>query len=298
MENIILDALDSYPLSLNIYEVANPKGVIQVIHGMEEHQDRYQEFAKTLNKFGYNVVTSDMRGHGKNAKDLGYFKDKNGHLTLLDDQKVIREFITNKYPDLPLILFGHSMGTIISRNILQEASSSYSKAILCGFPNHNPVAKLAITIAKTITLFKGPKYRSKLLHNLSIGSFNKGIKNPKTPVDWLSYNEDNNTRYMEDPLCGFGFKCSAFRDLFTLLANMSKGKKYYKNINSSLPILMIYGKDDPCVGGTKGVQGSINHLNKVGFNDLTVIGYDNMRHEILNEKDPSSIYNDIKDFLK
>ena len=298
MENIILNASDSYPLSLNVYEVENPKGVIQVIHGMEEHQNRYKEFAETLNQFGYNVITSDMRGHGENAKTLGYFKDKKGHLALLDDQKVIREFIINKYPNLPIIFFGHSMGTIISRNILQEYSSSYSKVILSGFPNHNPVAKIAISIAKMITLFKGPKYRSKLLHNLSIGSFNKTIKNPKTPVDWLSYNEDNNTKYMEDPLCGFGFKCSGFRDLFTLLSNMSNSKKHYKNLNASLPILMIYGKDDPCVGGVKGVQGSINYLNKVGFNNLTVIGYDNMRHEILNEKDPSSIYKDIQSFLK
>lgn len=296
MENYILKASDSYPLSLNIYETNNPKGVIQVIHGMEEHQDRYQEFALKLNQFGFNVVTSDMRGHGKTAADLGYFKDKNGHLSLLDDQRLIREFIGKKYPNLPIILFGHSMGSIIVRNIIQTESSNYAKVILCGFPNPNPASKLGSILAKMITFFKGPKYRSKLLHNMSIGSFNKAIKNPKTPVDWLSYNEENNHKYLEDPLCCFGFKCSAFRDLFTLLSNMTKTKGY-KNLNSFLPILMIYGKDDPCVGGIKGVEKSVSILKKVGFNDLTIFGYDSMRHEILNEKDTKHIYQDIQNFL-
>ena len=115
MKNIKINATNKYKLSLNIYDCKKPKAIIQVIHGMEEHQERYSEFASILSKNGYLVITSDMRGHGKEASELGFFKEKNGHQQLVDDQITIRNYIETNYNGTPVILFGHSMGTIISR---------------------------------------------------------------------------------------------------------------------------------------------------------------------------------------
>ena len=76
MKKMTLKALDGYPLSVHIFHIENPKAIVQIIHGMEEHQERYEPFVKFLNTQGYSVVTSDMRGHGSTAEDLGFFKEK------------------------------------------------------------------------------------------------------------------------------------------------------------------------------------------------------------------------------
>ena len=187
------------------------------------------------------------------------------------------------------------MGSIISRNLLQTESVNYEKAILSGYPNYQPAAKLGILLAKMVKKFKGGTYNSKLLSDISVGSFNSKIKKPRTKLDWLSYNEDNVDKYIQDPYCGHQFLASAFLDLFTFLNNMSKVKSY-KYVNS-IPLLLLRGADDPCVGGDKGSQNSINTLTKAGFEDIIEIKYEHMRHEILNEDNKDEVIKDIIDFL-
>lgn len=296
MENVILKSMDGYELSLNIYKVDNSKGYVQVIHGMQEHQNRYIILANHLNSLGYTVITSDIRGHGPNAKELGYFAEKDGYKLVLEDQKVITNYIKEIFNTDKVILFAHSMGTIITRNLLQTESDNYEKVILSGYPNYQFAVNFGVIIGKIIRTFKGGKYYSKLLTDLSVGSFNKQIKNPRTNLDWLSYNETNIDKYIEDPLCGFPFKTSAFIDLFTMLANMNK-KKNFTNINN-IPLLLIAGEDDPCIGSRKGQENSIIALKEVGFTNIKEITYKNMRHEILNEKNYIDILNDITIFLK
>ena len=105
------------------------RGVIQLVHGMEEHQERYETFAEFLNKNGFTVVSSDLRGHGASAPCLGFFSEKNGDKALIADQVKIRRVIAKKYPDIPVYLFAHSMGTIISRVLLQKHTHDYKKVI-------------------------------------------------------------------------------------------------------------------------------------------------------------------------
>ena len=295
MEKIFLKATDNYDLELHLFEVANPKGYIQVLHGMEEHQERYEPFVKVLNENGYTVLTSNMRGHGENAPLLGYFSDKNGYKLLLEDQKLITKYYKERFNICKIIIFAHSMGTIVTRNLLQTESSDYDKVILSGFPNPNGAVNIAIALSRLMITFKGPKHFSKALENLAIGSFNKKIKNPKTDLDWLSYKEENVEKYISDQYCGHGFKLSALNDLFHLLKNMAK-PNLYKNINN-IPLLLVSGVDDPCTGGKKGRLKSINILNKAGFKNITEIHYEKMRHEILNEKDHCTVENDIINFL-
>lgn len=295
MENIKLNSIDNYELSLNIYEVENSKGYIQVIHGMQEHQNRYTSLAMELNKVGYTVITSDIRGHGVNAKELGYFAECDGYKLVLEDQKVITNYILNRFNTNKVIILAHSMGTIITRNLLQRESNNYEKVILSGYPNYQGAVNLGILIGKVIRFFRGGKHYSKLLHSLSVGSFNKKLKNPITDLDWLSYNEENVASYINDPLCGFPFKTSAFIDLFTMLSNMNK-KNNFKNINN-IPLLLLAGSCDPCVGGVRGRESSIDALYKVGFTNIVEINYEEMRHEILNEINKEIVIKDIINFL-
>ena len=237
-----------------------------------------------------------MRGHGINCKDLGYFSNKNGDKLLLEDQKVITKYIMDTYSTGKVIILAHSMGTIITRNLIQTESHNYEKVILSGYPNYQAIMKFGLLLAKTIKSIKGDHYISKLVSDLSVGSFNKQIKNPRTSLDWLSYNEKNVDLYIDDNLCGFPFTISAFVDLFSLLCNMNKRPN--ETANTNLPLLLLAGHNDPCVGGEKGIKDSINNLRKNNFTNITEITYENMRHEILNEKDSLIVINDIIKFLK
>lgn len=297
MEKFIIKALDNYELNVHIFKTEKPKAVIQIIHGMEEHQERYERFANFLVNNGFCVVSSDMRGHGSNAKDLGFFKDKEGYKYLISDQVAITKFIKEKFEGLPIYIFAHSMGTIITRVLLQEHSKDYAKVVLSGYPNYQSGAKIGITLTNIIKRFKGAKYKSIFVQNMSIGVFNKQIKNPRTALDWVTANEKNVDEYIKDPLCGIGFTVSAFNDLFQLVVKMHKPKNY-NNVNSDMPLLLLRGINDPCTGGEKGASNSRKILELAGFKNLQHIDYEGMRHEILNEVDYQKVENDILEFYK
>lgn len=288
---------DGYCLDIHLFEVKEPKCVVQIIHGMEEHQERYEPFAEFLNRNGYTVVTSDMRGHGVSAPVDGFFKEKDGYKELIEDQRAISRFIAGHYPGRKICLFAHSMGTVITRVLLQEDSQNYEKVILSGFPEYQAGAYAGIFLADIIRLFHGPRCKSALLEYLAIGSFNNKIKNPKTPHDWIAANEETVRKYIADPHCGTGFTCSAFKDLFRLVIKMHNPADYH-NVNKNLRLLMLRGSDDPCVGGDKGAADSIDVLVKAGFTDIHEIVYPHMRHEILAEADNQKVYADILAFLE
>lgn len=294
-ENIILKSSCDYNLHLVLFEANDAKAVVQIVHGMEEHKERYFAFAEYLADNGYNVLVSDLRGHGSEAPKLSHIADKKGHQLLIEDQRAITKFIKEKYPNLNVILFGHSMGTIISRVLLQEDSKEYSKVVLSGYVNPNPVSGVAVMLGNIVKTFKKKDGHSKLLTTLAMGPFAKAVKDRKTDLDWLSYNEDNVKAYIEDPLCGVEFTVGSYDALFHLLNQMGKAKKYH-NVND-VPFLLVSGKDDPCTGFDKGRLNSKKVLTKAKFTNIEVITYDNMRHEILNEKDKLNVYQDILNFL-
>lgn len=295
MKKYKLTANDQYSLSVHTFDIAHPKAVIQIIHGMEEHQERYEKFATFLNENGFTVVSSDLRGHGISAPYLGFFREKNGDKALIADQVKIRRFIMRKYPDIPVYLFAHSMGTIISRVLLQKHSHEYKKVVLSGYPNFQTGVYFGLFYASVIQTFRGADYKSKFLQNLTVGIFNHSINNPQTKADWICCNPDTVKAYLNDSYCGIGFTCSAFKDLYHLVIKMHQPENY-KNIQKSLPILLLRGTEDPCVGKEKGAEDSLYILKTAGFLNITKIDYPNMRHEILNEINYKKVYCDIVEF--
>lgn len=296
MKEIIIQGVDNYPLCLHIFEAQNPKAIVQIIHGMEEYQDRYNDFASFLANNGYTVVSANLRGHGKTATTLGYFADKGGYKLLIDDAMTIRNWIGDNYPNLPVSLFAHSMGTIIGRVLLQSQSKMYDKVILSGYPNYKSAVHIGKFVGSIIKAFKGAKHKSKFLEKLTLGVNNKNIKNPHSPIDWLCSDPKVIQAYFTDKYCGHGFTVSGFIDLYQLLINMKKYKKYH-DINTDLSLLLLAGLDDPCTGGQKGREQSIKTLYMAGFRDIEHIEYKDMRHEILNEKNHQIVYDDILSFL-
>ncbi len=296
MEKISIKAVDGYGLELHLFEVKNAKAVVQVIHGMEEHQGRYEELAKILNDAGFTVLSSDLRGHGFNASHLGNFADKNGYKKLIEDQIAITDEIKKRYKNLDVYIFAHSMGTIITRVLLKSHSKDYKKVILSGYPKYNREVEFGIILGNVIKFFKGSRFKSRLLEEMSVGSFNKKIASPKSFNDWISYNEDNIKKYNSDPYCGKGFTVSAFLDLFHLVKEMHKPYEY-RLVSKELKFLFLAGEDDVCTGGYKGRSDSIKILRLAGFNDIKEKVYPHMRHEIINENGNKEVFEDILKFF-
>lgn len=221
-----------------IYKIMKPetevKATLVCVHGMQEHHARYIPFARELSKQGIAVLIYDLPGHGEAFKDeLGYFANQNGDEVLIQSVDTMVKKLHTEYPDVPHFLFGHSMGSIVVRLYL-ERNDDFAGVILCGAPNYRPAAGFGKKLAQLLVKIKGAKAKTKLLTALSVGAFSKAVKNAKTPVDWLSYNEDNVNKFLHDELCGVPFTDAGNRDLFTMVSHLHHP---FIAKNPSLPIL-------------------------------------------------------------
>lgn len=285
------------------YHVYRPvdyaKGIILILHGMSEHSARYEDFAKFLCQNDYVVITYDHRGHGQdalNAHTLGDFGD-HGWLTLVQDARQIANQVKKEYPpNVPFILFGHSMGTIVARSYLKRYDHELNYLILQGAPTFSSATYFGKKLAKLICIIKGNQRKSKLLTRMTTGAFSKTIKQRKTDLDWLSYNEDNVTMYQRDELCGFPFTNRGYYDLLLGMIDMHQFKKNTAK-NKNLPILFIGGADDPVIGGLKGLKKSIAILKKAGYVNIHHHLFEKMRHEIIFEDKKQDVYDYILSFL-
>lgn len=285
-----LDALKYIP--------ENPVGIVQIIHGMSEHIHRYDGFASFLAEHGYIVVGHTHAGHGKNAHILGYFANEGGWDILLQDIDNIRKTISQDFPKLPYFIFGHSMGSMLLRNYLQAHSDGLKGAIICGTAKQ-PLSAVLIgkCIARLQKWFGRGKRASTLLSTLSFGTFNKNFHNPRTLYDWISRDENEVDKYIDDPYCGFPFTASGYYDLFTGIENIEKTQNN-RDINKDLPIYIISGSSDPVGANGKAVQKLYSEYKNLGIKNVDITVYKEARHELLNELNKEEVYNDILNFLE
>ena len=280
-------------LATTIYKPDNEvKGCVQIVHGMEEHRKRYEDFANTLKENCYGVISYDLPGHGETAgDDYGYFGDE-GWQTLIDSVEEINKLCHETFGDVPVYLFGHSMGSMVSRCYIQQHDQNINGLILSGAPNYQKAAPFGIVVGNILKVFKGKKGHSKLLDSLITGSFNKKVDNPRTPSDWISYNEENVDQFIEDPLSGVPFTIGGYIHELEGMVQMHDVSQYECK-NKNLPILFVVGEDDPCTGGTKGLEDSKNTLVKAGYSNIKIKQFSHMRHDILNEIEKDEVKNTI-----
>ena len=247
---------------------------------------------------GFIVLIHDHRGHGESVidkKDLGYFYDETSDF-IVEDLHDVFNYVHSLYPDLPVYLFSHSMGTLVARKYLKKYDNTLSKLVLCGAPCANPLVDIAIGLAKLASSFSGGHNRNNLINNLVFGASDKMFKGERKNR-WLSANDDNVIAYNEDPLCGFIFTNNGFLNLFRLLKDVFSPKGWLMQ-NGDLPILFIAGADDPVIGSLTKWQATQEDLIKHGYHNIQAIPYVGLRHEILNEKNKSQIYQDVLEFFK
>lgn len=274
---------------------ANAKAIFQITHGMAEHIERYDEFVSFLAENGYAVYLHDHLGHGKSVSsddELGFFGENGGYKSLVEDCHELTKIAKSDFPGIPVIFFGHSMGSFVARAYVQRYGNELAAAIFCGTAGTNPAAGIAIKLADMIAKSKGSHFRSEFINTLAFGSYNKRIKPPRTDFDWLTKENDIVDKYVADKYCGFLFTAAGYRDMFTILNSVSK-KSWYKTVSKSLPIMLIAGEDDPVGEYGKGVKQVCTDLKKAGHSDVTLKLYKNDRHEILNETDRADVMADI-----
>ena len=281
------------------YEPSTPVGIVQITHGMAEHIERYADFANFLAENGYAVFLHDHIGHGKSCENdsfLGYFGEEGGEKAFVDDVKAMNGIARSKYPDLPIVLFGHSMGSFVARSYSAKYPSTIDAAIICGTSGPNPGAAMGEMIANLIAKRKGSMYRSKFINNLAFGSYCKKIPDKRTDFDWLTKDEKIVDKYIADKYCGYLFTAKGYRDMFRILQEVS-AKDWYTKVPTTLPLFFIAGEDDPVGSYGKGVKTVTANLAKTGHNVETKL-YPGDRHEILNELDREKVYADILEWIK
>lgn len=279
-----------------IPESKTPICILQIIHGMAEYIERYDEFAETMARKGILVVGEDHLGHGKSVGEngtYGYFCERDAATVVVRDSHRLKKMIQDQYPGIPYIILGHSMGSFILRNYLCRYGTGIQAAVIVG-TGMQPKAVLAAgkAVAAVQKLFKDSKYPSGLLNAIAFGGYNKRIKGNRTVMDWLTKDEKIVDAYIQDPLCGFTFTLNGFQTIFELVSRLYKSENLEK-IPKELPVLFMSGADDPVGDYGKGVNKACRSLVDAGMKRVQMKLYSDDRHEVLNETDRAKIYEDI-----
>ena len=272
------------------------RGVVQIVHGIAEHLGRYDHFARYLNAHGYVVCGEDHLGHGKTgeaAGQFGFFGRRNGWTLATANVRAFRQLMGEKFPGVPYILLGHSMGSFLTRTYLCRCPGTVDGAILSGTGQENPLlvagGKL---VASLIGHLRGFDTVSALVHDLALGAYNRQFRPNRTTADWISRDEQIVDVYSADPKCTFVFTVSAFHELFSTLKQVSS-LQWAQKIRRDLPVWLFSGDMDPVGDYGRGVKKVAEMLRQSGVKDVRLTLYPGGRHEMLNETNRRQVYQDL-----
>ncbi|MHA1521764.1 MAG: lysophospholipase [Promethearchaeota archaeon] len=275
-----------------------PKAIVHILHGMAEHAARYKHVAQALTDVGYIVYADDHRGHGKTAKDLkiaGYLGEDGG-LGTLEAIKQVSDHIRTEFPDLPFFLLGHSWGSYLAQEYMEEWGSSLTGVILSGTTGTQPMKDILMLLGKFILIFKKPESPAKLIDKLAIAPLGKTFDTTVSKNAWLSRDLEVAKVYDADPWCGFMMPTSYFVEMAKAMKRMWNPKNEAK-IPKNLPILFFTGGDDPTNEFGKTMQDLIDRYEKLGIEKITSKVYEGGRHEMFNETNKAEVIQDVIDWL-
>ena len=299
MEKIALDTNPNSNLHFELYQSRGDSifGLVQISHGMAEHKGRYQEFINFLNLHGFHVVIHDHRGHGERIFEnkIGFFDQEDGWNLVVNDLLDIHLDTNKRFPNIPKILLGHSMGSWIGLSALQQ-KNLFDAAMLSGSSYPNPSETFMQKLLLKIEMFRlGKNGYSRLLHRIIFCGFNGRFQNTNTPNDWLSQDAERVEDYTNDPLCGFVVTNQLWSDLIKGI-KLVFDQKNLSLIKKNIPILVFSGSDDPVGAMGKGTSKLHKCLIKNECkSELYLV--DGARHETLNETNRITTYNHVLKFL-
>jgi len=281
-------------------EVAHPRALVHIVHGMSEHGGRYARFATALNRAGYAVWAHDHRGHGRNPTPpvgLGHFADADGWRAILDDTWAVSSALQAAYPGLPLILFAHSMGSFVGQSLIAEHGAAYRAAVLCGSDGPPGVLEAIGRLLAWLQLRAlGGRAPGLWMERLVIGRYNRQFAPTRTASDWLSRDAVEVDRFKQDVLCGMPLSARSWVDFLAGKAELGK-RTHLERIPKRLPILLISGSRDPVGSRGRGVKRLLAVYQASGLEHVSVKLYEDARHELVNETNRDAVTADVIGWL-
>jgi len=280
------------------------KAVVHIIHGMTEHAARYRRLAEKLTEAGIEIWAADQRGHGKtanldvNGEDkgglLGHCGDNNGITRVTADIHNINVEIRRERPDTPIFLFGHSWGSFIVQNYMTYTDDlKIDGCILCGTKGPGDFMVMAgLPLMIMLSTLKGQRKGSRFARSVADGAYNKPFKPNRTFFDWLSRDNEEVDKYVDDPLCGFLCSTGFYRDLAKALYNIHR-HDVMARINRSLPVYVLSGSADPVGDMGKSPTALVNIYRDIGVKDCEFVLYPGARHELLNETNREEVMDNL-----
>lgn len=276
-------------------------GVLQIVHGMCEYMERYESMAEYFCARGWVVCGNDHLGHRDTAllnhATLGYFGKKGSWQFLVEDVDTLRREMARRYPGLPYYLFGHSMGSFVTRLYVVRYGSGLAGYIMSGTAGKNPVVGLGKLMAGADVALHGDKHISNTINNMAVGGYGKAIPGAKTPVDWLCHDEAVCRKYLADPYCTFIFTSSAYREMMEMIDRCNRGD-WYRDYPKDLRTFIVAGATDPVGSAGKGPQEVCDGLKAAGVKDVTLHLWPNGRHEMHNEFEKEKVFEEYLKFMK
>ncbi len=279
--------------------ISPERGVLMISHGLAEHSARYARFAAFMAAQGFHVYAHDHRGHGAtHASDapLGRYAGRQGVAKVLADVRAMRDMVGAHHSDLPVILFGHSMGGLIALNAAEDDPHRYAGLAVWN-SNFNPglAGRAAQVILALEKMLKGSDVPSGMLPKLTFGAWGRSIAGHKTDFDWLSHDPAEVALYINDPLCGFDASVSMWIDLFELTFAGARYDRLQK-LPVDLPIHLVGGGEDPATNGGREVSWLAKRMGGIGLKHVATTIYPTMRHETLNETERDRAMQDFADW--
>jgi len=276
-----------------------PLCIVQIVHGMAEHMGRYEEFAEFLTGHNILVVGEDHLGHGLSMGENppGYFCEKEPGKALIEDVRILTDRIRKEYPQIPLVLFGHSMGSFVVRNFVHTYGGEADGAVLSG-TGMLPKALLNIltVMLRIMTAFFGSRHVSPLMDRLAFGGYLKRIKNPQTKSDWLTTDAECVQTFLQDPLCGFSLTLNGFKGMAELIKGLYDKEKIAA-MDKDFPMYFIFGEEDPVGDYGASAYKSCKMYSDAGMKRISNKAYPGKRHELLHEDIRKAVMQDILEWI-
>ena len=277
-----------------------PKAAIQIAHGLVEHAARYERVAEALTSAGYICYANDQRGHGKTAggeENKGYL-GQSGWDGVMNDLRMLTDIIKKENPNVPCFFIGHSWGSLLAQDYIQNWGSDLEGVILSGTNGYidETLLQVGVSLMKKELKKYGPTKINEKLHKILFGSFNKPYEPAETEYQWLSRDQNEVNKYAEDPYCGFACTTNLYNDLLYGITKIWKEVNERK-IPVDLPIYLISGSEDASNDMTKNLFKLIERYKTHGIKELTYKIYEGARHEIFNEINRDEVFKDVIEWL-
>ena len=277
----------------------SPRAILQISHGMCEYIGRYADFAAYMVKNGFAVCGNDHLGHGADCakEDLGHFGEGNGIDCVLADLKTMNRLAHERWPGLPLILLGHSMGSFFARWYAEYWPDTIRGLILSGTAGPSARNGLGYAVSTVAAGTAGSRYHSRVLIKSQFAKYCSHIPDAVSQNAWISRDPQVVAEYDADPNCNFTFTAAAYRDMLQALTHVSS-RKWAEAIPKDLPILLVSGTEDPVGDYGAGVREVYAMLGDAGVQDLTCQIYEGARHELHNETNREEVFDYVLTWLE